>query len=470
MDGELFDEGKPDVVNFEPLAFRMKPRTFDEFVGQNHILGPGKALRKLIESDSFSSLIFFGPPGCGKTALAYLIAGTTKKNFVSVNAITATVADLRRIIEVASLKRRRGEKTVLFVDEIAHFNKLQQDALMPEIENGTIILIGATTYNPFFSVNRPLVSRSIVFEFKKLEKDQIMRIIDMALCDSERGLGRFNVKIDSGVKDYIAKFSNGDARIALNILEAATNIGTKQKNGSIVVDTATVEEITQKKYVGYDRQDEHYHTISAFIKSIRGSDPDAALYWLARMLVGGEDPAFIARRLLIAASEDIGNADPMAIVVAASALQAVEHIGMPEARICLAQTTIYLATAPKSNASYLAIEKAVGEIEKAITQDVPDHLKSTGYFGADVLGYGKGYLYPHDFDQHFVPQGYTQKRVKFYVPVDSGYERKIKIFLQRIEALKRQKTKEKLNESRNQEKNSPADGKNFERGSRGDEQ
>ncbi|MCM8822884.1 MAG: replication-associated recombination protein A [Candidatus Omnitrophica bacterium] len=454
MDGELFEEKKGRSADFEPLAFRMKPRTFDEFVGQSHILGPGMALRRLIEADSFSSLIFFGPPGCGKTALAFLIARMTKKHFVSLNAITATVADLRRIIEVAGLKRQGGERTVLFIDEIAHFNKLQQDALMPEIENGTIILIGATTYNPFFSVNRPLVSRSIVFEFKKLEKDQIMRIIDMALCDSERGLGRFNVKIDSGVKDYIAKFSSGDARVALNILEVAVSVGTRQKDGSILIDIASVQQITQKKYLGYDRQDEHYHTISAFIKSIRGSDPDAALYWLAKMLVGGEDPAFIARRILIAASEDIGNADPMAIVVAASALQAVEYVGMPEARICLAQATIYLATAPKSNASYLAIEKAVGEIKKEMTQDVPDHLKSTGYSGAEILGYGKGYLYPHDFNQHFVSQPYTRKKVSFYIPSDSGYERRIKIFLQRIEALKRQKKQEKPNEGGNQKKNS----------------
>ncbi|MCM8764641.1 MAG: replication-associated recombination protein A [Candidatus Omnitrophica bacterium] len=455
MNNELFEEEKSRPTDYEPLSFRMRPRTIDEFVGQNHILGPGKGLRKLIESDSFSSLIFFGPPGCGKTALAWLIAGMTKKHFVSLNAITATVSDLRKIIEIANLKRgQKSGRTVLFVDEIAHFNKLQQDALMPEVENGTIVLIGATTYNPFFSVNRPLVSRSIVFEFKKLEKDEVICIIDRALVDAERGLGRFNIRIDSSVKDYIAKFSSGDARIALNILEAAVNIGTRQKDGSILVDTAAVEQITQKKYVGYDREDEHYHTISAFIKSIRGSDPDAALYWLARMLAGGEDPAFIVRRLLIAASEDIGNADPMAIVVASSALQAVEHIGMPEARICLAQATIYLATAPKSNASYVAIEKAIDEIQKETTQDVPDHLKSAGYSGAEVLGHGKGYLYPHDFNQHFVRQPYTRKKVSFYIPSDSGYERRIKIFLQRIEALRRQKKQEKSNEGRNQKKDS----------------
>lgn len=455
MSEKLFDEKEDfERLKYEPLAFKMRPRTLDEFVGQTHILGKNKALRNLIEADSFSSLIFFGPPGCGKTALAFLIAGLTKKHFVSVNAVTATVSDLRKFIEDARWRKKQtGEKTVLFVDEISHFNKLQQDALMPDVENGTIVLIGATTHNPFFSINKALVSRSTVFEFKRLEQNEIRTIIERALVDKERGLGSMNVKIDDKVKDYIARYSNGDARVALNILESCVNISPIKENGSKIVDMTIVEQITQKRIVQYDREDEHYNTISAFIKSIRGSDPDAALYWLAKMLVGGEDPAFIARRLLIAASEDIGNADPMAIVVAASALTAVEHVGMPEARICLAQATIYLATAPKSNASYLAIESAFEEVQKETIQDVPEHLKSTGYSGAELLGYGKDYLYPHDFKGHFVPQDYTKRKVSFYKPSDSGYERRIKIFLQRIEALKRQRIKEKKDEERNQKKN-----------------
>lgn len=451
MENELFD-GKKIIPATQPLAYRMRPESFDEFVGQSHILGQGKALRQLIESDAFSSLIFFGPPGCGKTALAFLIAGMTKKHFVSLNAITATVSDLRKIIDQARWRKTsEGMKTILFIDEISHFNKLQQDALMPEVENGTIVLIGATTHNPFFSINRALISRSTVFEFKKLNVSEIIKIIDNALTNKERGLGYLRVHPDQKVKEYIARYSDGDARVALNILETAVSITQPSQDGTIKIELSTLEQITQKKYVGYDREDQHYHTISAFIKSIRGSDPDAALYWLAKMLVAGEDPAFIARRLLISASEDIGNADPMAIVVAASTLQAVEHIGMPEARICLAQATIYLATAPKSNASYLAIESATQEIENEITQEVPDHLKSTGYYGAEILGHGKNYLYPHNFEKHFVPQKYLNHHKTFYKPTDEGYERKIKMFLQRIEAMKHQKTRNQ-NESRNQSK------------------
>ncbi|MCX7705209.1 MAG: replication-associated recombination protein A [bacterium] len=456
MDNELFERKKESPqTGTEPLAYRMRPRSFDEFVGQRHLLDAGKALRKLIESDRFSSLIFFGPPGCGKTALALLIAGITRKHFVSLNAITATVADLRKIIDEARWRKTNsGIKTMLFIDEISHFNKLQQDALMPDVENGTIVLIGATTHNPFFSINRALVSRSTIFEFKRLEQSEIIRIIDNALADRVRGLGNLNIRIDEDTKKYIARYSDGDARVALNILETAANISQRVQDGSIVLDLSTIQQITQRKYISYDREDEHYHTISAFIKSIRGSDPDAALYWLAKMLVGGEDPAFIARRILIAASEDIGNADPMAIVVAASTLQAVEHVGMPEARICLAQATIYLATAPKSNACYLAIEAATQQIQKEMSQEVPDHLKSTGYSGAEILGHGKGYLYPHDFQEHFVPQKYMQKKQVFYKPTDAGYERRIKIFLQRIEALERQKAKGKNDKDRNQKKNS----------------
>jgi len=306
---------------------------------------------------------------------------------------------------------------------------------MPEVENGTIILIGATTHNPFFSINRALVSRSNVFEFKPLKTQDIKKILQRAIVDKEKGLGNLNISITDEALETIARFSDGDARKALNILELASIIGKKENR--VEIDNDCINQIITKKYIAYDREDQHYDTISAFIKSIRGSDPDASVYWLAKMLASGEDPAFIARRLVIAASEDIGNADPMAIVVATSALDAVEHIGMPEAKICLAQATIYLATAPKSNACYLAIESAMQEIEKHPTQEVPEHLKSAGYSGAEKLGHGKGYLYPHDFPEKFVPQKYMEKKISFYKPTDSGYERRIKIFLQRIEALKK---------------------------------
>jgi len=435
MDEKLFEERQNQDTS-EPLSFRMRPVRFDDFVGQEHILSKDKALRKLIESDGITSAIFYGPPGCGKTALAFLIAGMTKKHFVSLNAITATVADVRKIIEDARWRKKQtGKKTILFIDEISHFNKLQQDALMPEVENGTIILIGATTHNPFFSINRALVSRSNVFEFKPLKTQDIKKILQRAIVDKEKGLGNLNISITDEALETIARFSDGDARKALNILELASIIGKKENR--VEIDNDCINQIITKKYIAYDREDQHYDTISAFIKSIRGSDPDASVYWLAKMLASGEDPAFIARRLVIAASEDIGNADPMAIVVATSALDAVEHIGMPEAKICLAQATIYLATAPKSNACYLAIESAMQEIEKHPTQEVPEHLKSTGYSGAEKLGHGKGYLYPHDFPEKFVPQKYMEKKISFYKPTDSGYERRIKIFLQRIEALKK---------------------------------
>ncbi|HOJ31804.1 MAG TPA: replication-associated recombination protein A [bacterium] len=456
MSDQLFEEKNTRKIECEPLAYRLKPQNLEEFVGQKHILGEGKILRKIIHTDNLPNMIFYGPPGCGKTALAQLIASTTKKHFVSLNAITATVSDVRKIIEQAQWnKKQKNQRTILFIDEIAHFNKLQQDALMPEVENGTIILIGATTHNPFFSINKALVSRSTVFEFKKLEIDDIKTIINRALTDKTKGLAEINIEMSEEVKQYIAKYSNGDARVALNILETVSHVADKNDRGRILVNMETVRDITGKRYAAYDREDQHYDTISAFIKSIRGSDPNSALYWLAKMLISGEDPAFIARRLLIAASEDIGNADPMGIVIAASALSAVQHVGMPEAQICLAQATIYLATAPKSNASYLAIKSAMEEIEKEMIQEVPDHLKSTGYSGAKILGHGKGYLYPHDYKNQFVSQKYTEKRVSFYRPTDSGYERRIKMFLQRIEALKKiKRTQETNDEGRNKKTNS----------------
>ena len=442
MDEELFKSKEPSGTEQDaPLAYRMRPETLDDFVGQEHILGEGKLLRRLISADRLTSLIFFGPPGCGKTALASVIARTTKKPFVCLNAITASVADVRKIIEEAKWRRKRdNSRTVLFIDEISHFNKLQQDALMPEIENGTMILIGATTHNPFFSVNRAIISRSIVLEFKPLAPEHIAVLLKRAVSDVRSGFKDMNVRVSDEAINHIVKTADGDARRALSALEIAV-LTAEPSAGGIIIGLKEAQEATGRRYVPYDREDEHYNTISAFIKSIRGSDPDAALYWLARMLAGGEDPAFIARRLLIAASEDIGNADPMGVVVAASVLQAVEFVGMPEARISLAQATIYLATCPKSNASYLAIEKAAGEVEKELTQPVPDHLKSTGYTGAEVLGHGKGYLYPHDFKGAFVDQRYMERKMKFYQPKDSGYERKIRYFLQQIERMRNQNGK-----------------------------
>ena len=429
----------------EPLAYRMRPRTIDEYIGQEHILGKGRLLRRIIQADQLSSLIFFGPPGTGKTSLARVIANTTKSYFITMNAVLSGVKELKEAIEEAKKQRDLyGRKTILFIDEVHRWNKAQQDALLPWVENGTVVLIGATTQNPYFEVNSALVSRSRIFQLTPLTEGELRKVMEAALKDPDRGYGRFAVTVDEEAISHLVRIANGDARSLLNALELAVETTPEEfpppPGTAIHVTLAIAEESIQRKVVLYDKEgDYHFDTISAFIKSLRGSDPDAALYWLAKMLAGGEDPAFIARRILISASEDIGNADPMAIVVAASALAAVQHVGMPEAKICLAQATIYLATAPKSNASYLAIEKAETEIEKEITQEVPDYLKSTGYKGAEKLGHGKGYLYPHDFKGHFVPQNYTRKKVLFYSPTDSGYERRIKIFLQRIESMRQKK-------------------------------
>jgi len=434
---ELFNSSYKKIKEENlPLPVRIRPEKLDDFFGQEHILGVGKPLRKIIESDKIPSLIFYGPPGCGKTALAMIIANMTKKNFVSLNAVTATVSDVREVINKArEILNMEGKGTILFLDEISHFNKLQQDALLKDVEEGTITLICATIHNPFFYINTPLLSRALIFEFKPLSDKDIKKIIENAL-KNKKGLGKYKIKITEQAIEFICKKSQGDARKALNTLEFSVLTSEVDKDGYILIDLNKIKECVDKYFI-YDRKDDtHYDTISAFIKSMRGSDPDSALYYLARMIVSGEDPRFIARRMLIFASEDIGNADPQALILANSCYQAVEVVGMPEAKIILAQTVIYLSTAPKSNSSYLAIEKAIEEIENERVEEVPDHLKGTGYKGAEKLGRGKNYLYPHDFPGHFVIQKYREKEKKFYFPQDIGYESKIKKFLEDIEKLK----------------------------------
>ncbi len=413
-----------------PLAWRMRPRDLGEFVGQRHILGPDKMLRRAIEADRISSVILFGPPGTGKTALAHVIAGRTKALFVPMNAVTSGVADIRRVT-AAALKERglSGRKTILFIDEIHRFNRAQQDALLPDVERGNIILIGASTQNPFFSIIPALSSRSGIFELRPLAEEDMRRLIDRALKDSERGLGGFNVRLDDEAREFIIARAEGDARRALNALEVGVLTTPPGADGVIRFDLAVSEESIQKKAVVYG-EDEHYDTISAFIKSMRGSDPDAAVYWLAKILYAGEDPLFIARRIIIAASEDVGNADPAALPLSVAAMSAVEHIGMPEGRIPLAQAAIYVASAPKSNASYMAVEAAIKDVEEGVVNPVPEHLKDASYRGAGRLGRGAGYKYPHSFPGHWVEQEYLPAAKEYYAPTDLGYEAEIKKLLQ----------------------------------------
>jgi putative ATPase len=399
-----------------PLAFRMCPKSLEEYIGQEHILGEGRLLRRAIEADRVSSLILYGPPGTGKTALARVIASKTKSHFEWLNAATAGLDEIRKVIKSARIRKKEGIKTILFLDEIHRFNKLQQDALLPDVEEGNIVLIGATVENPFFYVNSALLSRSHVFELKPLTENDILRILDNALKDKERGFGNMKIKIHEDALSHIAKMSDGDARKALSALEIAVITTPADKEGFINITLKIVEESIQKKAIVYDKKgDQHYDTISAFIKSMRGSDPDAAIYYLAKMLYAGEDPRFIARRIVICASEDVGDADPMALLIATSALRAVEFIGMPEARIPLAQATIYICNAPKSNACYKAIEAAMADVEKEQTMVIPDHLKDSHYPGAKKLGHGIGYKYPHDYGG-YVEQQYLQKKKKYYNP------------------------------------------------------
>lgn len=399
-----------------PLAYRMCPGNLDEYVGQKHILGPGKLLRRAIEADRITSLILYGPPGTGKTALAKIIAHRTKAHFEWLNAATIGLDELRKVIQKAKTRKARGTRTIVFLDEIHRFNKLQQDALLPDVEEGNITLIAATVENPFFYVNSTLLSRSQVFQLKPLSKEELLEIMKKALKDKERGLGNLEIKTDENALNHIAEMSDGDARRALSALEISALTTPSGDNGQIRITIDIAEESIQRKHIVYDKKgDQHYDTISAFIKSMRGSDPDAAIYYLAKMLYAGEDPRFIARRIVICASEDVGNADPMALVVATSALRAVEFIGMPEARIPLAQATIYVAKAPKSNADYKAIETAMEDIEKEQTLEVSDHLKNSHYPGAKRLGHGIGYKYPHDYGG-YVEQEYLPKKKKYYKP------------------------------------------------------
>jgi len=418
---------KSQVNQNQPLSVRLRPQDLDDFVGQQHILGKGKLLRRAIEADKLSSLILYGPPGTGKTTLAHIITKKTKAYFEKINAVTSGVEDLRKAIEKAKFrKNNQNQRTIIFIDEIHRFNKAQQDVLLPDLEDGNFILIGATVHNPFFYINAPLLSRSLVVEFKTLTEKELLTILKRALEDKDIGLGNRKVRYEDKALEFLAKTSEGDARRALNALELGIETTPARKDGYIYFDLKVAEESIQKKVLQYDHdEDQHYDTISAFIKSMRGTDPDATLYWLAKMLEAGEDPRFIARRICICAAEDVGNADPLALVLANAALNIAEFVGMPEARIPLAQAAIYVACAPKSNASYLGIEKALKSIRENRVEDVPLHLKDGSYSGAEKLGHGIDYKYAHDFPGHFVKQKYINKKIKFYYPQDIGYEKKI---------------------------------------------
>ena len=436
---DLFDYMRENSMkDNSPLAQRMRPRNLDEVVGQRHIIGPDKLLYRAIKADKLSSIIFYGPPGTGKTTLAKVIANTTSADFRQINATVAGKKDMEDVGAAAKNNMGMyGRKTILFVDEIHRFNKGQQDYLLPFVEDGTLILIGATTENPYFEVNSALISRSIIFELKALEKEDILSLIHTAVYDKERGMGAYDAVIDDAAAEFLADIANGDARNALNAVELGIMSTNRADDGKIHITLEVAEECIQKRVIRYDKTgDNHYDTISAFIKSMRGSDPDAALYYLARMLYAGEDIKFIARRIMICASEDVGNADPQALVVAVSACEAVERIGMPEAQIILAQAVTYIATAPKSNASYLGIDKAMAQVAGEKTAVIPPHLQDAHYKSAAKLGHGTGYLYAHDYPMHYVKQQYLPDTLvgrRFYEPTDNGYEKHISEHMKRLE-------------------------------------
>jgi len=432
---DLFEREKKTIKGFEPLAVRMRPKTLDDVFGQGDILGKDKLLRRLIESDKVSSLILYGPPGSGKTTLALIIKERTQSRFERINAASNNVSDMRKVIDAARKRRSLdGNRTILLIDEIHRFNKAQQDVLMPDVEAGNPVLIGTTTHNPFFYVNSALLSRSQIFEFKKLRDEDIIGILKKALCDKENGLGKMPVAMDNEALEFLAKVSEGDARRGLTALEVGVLTTRAAKDNKIHFTLKVAEESIQKKAVVYDKdEDGHYDTISAFIKSMRGSDPDAVLYWLAKMIYAGEDPRFIARRIVICAAEDVGNADPQAIVVANAALQVAEFVGMPEARIPLAQAAVYVACAPKSNAAYLGIEAALKDVEAGRVLEVPDHLKDA-HLDGEEFGHGAGYKYAHDYKDHFVKQQYKPSDKRYYIPTAMGYEKKIKEWLEKLGA------------------------------------
>ncbi len=435
---DLFDYMKEQTLeNESPLASRMRPRTLEEVAGQEHIIGKDKLLYRAIKADKLGSVIFYGPPGTGKTTLAKVIANTTSARFHQINATVAGKKDMEEVVKEAQQHLGMyGKKTILFVDEIHRFNKSQQDYLLPFVEDGTLILIGATTENPYFEVNGALISRSIVFELKPLQKEDICRLLERAVTDKERGMGSYGAVLHEDAKEFLADIAGGDARAALNALELGILTTEKREDGKIHIDLETASQCIQKRVVRYDKTgDNHYDTISAFIKSMRGSDPDAAVFYLAKMLYAGEDIKFIARRIMICAAEDVGNADPQALQVAVAAAQAVERLGMPEARIPLSQAVTYVASAPKSNAAYLAIDEAL-EAVRSVKTTVPVHLQDSHYKGAAKMGHGIGYQYAHDYPNHYVKQQYLPSELEgrvFYRPTDNGYEEKIQEYFRKIQ-------------------------------------
>ena len=435
---DLFEYMRENKMKKEsPLASRLRPSTLEEVVGQQHIIGKDKLLYRAIKADKISSIIFYGPPGTGKTTLAKVIANTTSSEFKQINATSAGKKDMEEVIETAKKTvGMYGKKTILFVDEIHRFNKGQQDYLLPFVEDGTVILIGATTENPYFEVNGALLSRSIIFELKPLSKEDIRSLISRAITDVEKGLGAYKAVIEEDALSFLADMANGDARSALNVIELGVLTTDRSEDGRIHITLEVASECIQKRVLKYDKNgDNHYDTISAFIKSMRGSDPDAAIYYLARMLYAGEDVAFIARRVMICAAEDVSNADPNALVIATSAAQAVERLGMPEARIVLAQAVAYVASAPKSNSAIMAIDEAMQVVANEKTATIPTHLQDAHYKSANKLGHGIGYLYAHDYENHYVEQQYLPdelKNRKFYHPVNYGYELKIQEHFRRI--------------------------------------
>lgn len=432
----LFDYMRENTMEKEaPLASRLRPRTLDEVVGQQHIIGKDKLLYRAIKADKLGSLIFYGPPGTGKTTLAKVIANTTSAEFKQINATVAGKKDMEEIVAAAKDSRGMyGKRTILFVDEIHRFNKGQQDYLLPFVEDGTLILIGATTENPYFEVNSALISRSLIFELKPLETQDILELIQRAITDVERGMGTYDAVIEPDAARFLADAANGDARAALNAVELGVLTTDRSPDGKIHIDLAAAQECIQKRAVRYDKDgDSHYDTISAFIKSMRGSDPDAAVYYLARMIYAGEDIKFISRRIMICAAEDVGNADPQALTVAVSAAQAAERIGLPEAQIILSQAVTYVACAPKSNAACCAIQDAMEAVKTERAMPVPVHLQDRHYKGAGALGHGDGYLYAHDYPKHYVRQQYLPDGMEgriFYRPSDNGYETQMKAHME----------------------------------------